>query len=86
MVHRHIHGVVVTINTSGSYDTGSGYLSRTYDSVYHDPKTGEQKQGRSEFTDEYSQVCEYTILEKRTVLSADGPDMEVAFSNIELLA
>ncbi|KPQ35241.1 MAG: Protein of unknown function (DUF3386) [Phormidesmis priestleyi Ana] len=85
MVHRHIHGVVVTINTFSSYDTGSGYLSHTYDSVYHDPKTGELKQGRSEFTDDYTQVGDYTILQKRTVTSADGPTMEISFSNIELL-
>ena len=85
MVHRHIHGVVVTINTGSSYDTGSGYLSRTYDSVYHDPKTGELKQGRSEFTDDYTKVGHYTILAKRTVTSADGPTMKVSFSNIELL-
>ncbi len=85
MVHRHMHGVVVTINTDSSYDTGSGYLSRTYDSVYHDPKTGELKQGRSEFTDDYTKVGEYTVLAKRTVTSADGPTMEIAFSNIELL-
>lgn len=85
MVHRHIHGVVVTIHTSSSYDTGSGYLSRTYDSVYHDPKTGEQKQGRSEFTDDYTQVGGYTILDKRTVNSADGPNVEITFSNIQLL-
>lgn len=85
MVHRHIHGIVVTINTFSSYDTGSGYLSQTYDSVYHDPKTGELKQGRSEFTDDYTQVGGYTILSKRTVTSEDGPDMEVSFSNIELL-
>ena len=86
MVHRHIHGVVVTINTYSSYDTGSGYLSRTYDSVYRDPKTGEQKQGLSKFVDEYTQVGGYTILEKRTVDSEDGPDMEISFSNIELLS
>lgn len=85
MVHRHIHGVVVTINTFSSYDTGSGYLSHTYDSVYHDPKTGELKQGRSEFTDDYTEVGGYTILSKRTVISADGPTMEVSFSNIELM-
>ncbi|MEO1391878.1 MAG: DUF3386 domain-containing protein [Cyanobacteria bacterium J06634_5] len=85
MVHRHIHGVVVTINTFSSYDTGSGYLSHTYDSVYHDPKTGELKQGRSEFTDDYTEVGGYTILSKRTVTSADGPTMEIAFSSIELM-
>jgi hypothetical protein len=27
LVHRHIHGVVVTINTASSHDTGAGYLS-----------------------------------------------------------
>lgn len=85
MVHRHIHGVVVTINTFSAYDTGSGYLSHTYDSVYHDPKTGELKQGRSEFTDDYAEVGDYTILKKRTVTSADGPTMEISFSNIELM-
>ncbi len=85
MVHRHIHGVVVTINTSSAYDTGSGYLSRTYDSVYHDPKTGEVKQARSEFTDDYTKVGGYTILAKRTVTSEDGPTMEIEFSNIKLL-
>ena len=85
MVHRHIHGVVVTINTFSSYDTGSGYLSHTYDSVYHDPKTGELKQGRSEFTDDYAEVGAYTILTKRTVTSADGPTMEISFSAIKLM-
>ncbi|MEL6603921.1 MAG: DUF3386 domain-containing protein [Cyanobacteria bacterium J06614_10] len=85
MVHRHIHGVVVTINTFSSYDTGSGYLSHTYDSVYHDPKTGELKQGRSEFTDDYTEVGGYTILAKRTVTSADSADMEITFSNSQLL-
>jgi hypothetical protein len=85
MVHRHIHGLVVTINTFSSYDTGSGYLSRTYDSVYHDGKTGELKQDRSEFTDDYTEVGGYTILAKRTVTSADGSVMEIAFSNIALL-
>ncbi|MGB7086045.1 MAG: DUF3386 domain-containing protein [Phormidesmis sp.] len=86
MVHRHIHGVVVTINTFSSYDTGSGYLSHTYDSVYHDPKTGELKQGRSEFTDDYTEVGGYTILSRRTVTSEDDPTMEISFSNIQLLS
>ena len=85
MVHRHIHGVVVTINTFSSYDTGSGYLSHTYDSVYHDPKTGEVKQGRSEFTDDYTEVGGYTILSKRTVTSVDGATTAIEFSNIQLM-
>lgn len=86
LVHRHIHGVVVTINTFSTHDTGAGYLSHTYDSVYHDPKTGEQKQGRSQFVDEYGQVGDYWVLTRRQVTAEDGPDMEFVFSNIELLS
>ena len=85
MVHRHIHGVVVTIHTFSAYDTGKGYLSETYDSIYHDPKTGEVKQGRSQFRDDYTQVGDYTILAKRTVTGEDGSITEISFSNIELL-
>ena len=85
LVHRHIHGVVVTINTFSSHDTGAGYLSHTYDSVYHDPKTGEQKKGRSEFTDEYDKVGDYFVLSRRAIASADEGDMEFNFSNIQLL-
>lgn len=85
LVHRHIHGVVVTINTFSTHDTGAGYLSHTYDSVYHDPKTGEQKQGRSEFTDEYDKVGDYFVLTRRAIASADEGNMEFLFSNIQLL-
>ena len=84
LVHRHIHGVVVTINTFSTHDTGDGYLSHTYDSVYHDPKTGEQKQGRSNFTDEYGKVGDYWVLTRRHVTAEDGPDLEFLFSNIQL--
>lgn len=84
LVHRHIHGVVVTINTFSTHDTGAGYLSHTYDSVYHDPKTGDQTKGKSVFTDEYSQFGDYFILTRRAVTSADEPDMEFLFSNIQL--
>ena len=86
LVHRHIHGVVVTINTFSTHDTGEGYLSHTYDSVYHDPKTGEQKQGRSEFTDEYKKVGDYFILTRRAIAADEGEDMESLFSTIQLLA
>lgn len=85
LVHRHIHGVVVTINTFSTHDTGAGYLSHTYDSVYHDPKTGEQTQGRSDFTDEYGKVGDYFVLTRRAIASADEGAMEFIFSNIQLL-
>ncbi len=89
MVHRHIHGVVVTINTFSSHDTGEGYLSHQYDSVYHDPTTGEQKGGRSEFVDEYEKVGDYFILSRRlidTTLDRGTSTSEFIFSNIQLLS
>jgi len=53
MVHRHIHGTVVTIFTESTTDTGSGYLSRTYTSRYSDPATGSPRGGTSTFTDTF---------------------------------
>lgn len=88
LVHRHIHGVVVTINTASSHDTGAGYLSHKYDSVYHDPKTGEQKGGRSEFEDNYTKVGDYFILSERVIRTEteSGPTVQTfTFSNIALL-
>ncbi|RUR77138.1 DUF3386 domain-containing protein [Chlorogloeopsis fritschii PCC 9212] len=88
LVHRHIHGVVVTINTFSTHDTGEGYLPHTYDSVYHDPKTGEQKGGRSEFVDEYEKVGDYFILNRREIRTETGAKpsiQEFTFSNIKLL-
>jgi hypothetical protein len=87
-VHRHIHGVVVTINTFSSHNTGEGYLSHRYDSVYHDPKTGEQKGGKSVFEDNYEKVGDYVILTQRIIRTeTDGKKsvQEFNFSNIKLL-
>jgi hypothetical protein len=88
LVHRHIHGVVVTINTFSSHNTGEGYLSHRYDSVYHDPQTGEQKGGRSEFVDDYEKVGNYVILSRRliqTETNGQHSSQEFIFSNIQLL-
>ncbi|TAE58230.1 MAG: DUF3386 domain-containing protein [Nostocales cyanobacterium] len=88
LVHRHIHGVVVTINTFSIHETGAGYLSHTYDSVYHDPKTGEKKGGRNEFTDEYEKVGDYYILNRRIIRTETEGNVaiqEFIFSNLELL-
>lgn len=87
MVHRHIHGVVITIHTHSSHDTGEGYLSHTYDSVYHDPETGAQKGGKSNFVDEYEKVGDYQILNRRLITTeGDKTDtQEFIFSNIQLL-
>lgn len=88
LVHRHIHGTVVTINTFDVQHTEAGYLSHTYDSVYHDPKTGEQKGGRSEFEDSYEKVGNYYILSRRIIRTeANGKTSvnDFVFSNIRLL-
>jgi hypothetical protein len=53
MVHRHIHGTVVTIFTESTTDTGRGYLSRSYTSQYADPATGAARGGLSRFTDTF---------------------------------
>lgn len=53
MVHRHIHGTVVTIFTESTTDTGSGYLSHTYTSQYADPASGAARGGKSTFTDTF---------------------------------
>jgi len=88
MVHRHIHGVVVTIHTFSSHDTGAGYLSHRYDSVYHDPQTGAQKGGLSTFEDNYESVGGYSILSHRHIETTtdDGPQVQdFVFSNIALM-
>jgi hypothetical protein len=88
LVHRHIHGVVVTINTFSIQETGAGYLANSYDSVYHDPKTGVQKGGRSEFTDEYEKVGNYYVLSRREIRTETEGNIsiqEFIFGNLELL-
>jgi hypothetical protein len=88
LVHRHIHGIVVTINTLSSHDTGEGYLSHRYDSVYADPATGEAKGGKTVFEDNYQKVGDFQLLSQRITEEAvaDGINKtEFNFSNMELL-
>jgi hypothetical protein len=88
LVHRHIHGVVVTINTFSVTETGEGYLSHTYDSVYHDPQTGEQRGNLSTFEDSYEKVGPFFILSRRlitTEVNGKPSTQEFLFSNIKLL-
>jgi len=72
MVHRHIHGTVVTIFTESTTDTGSGYLSRSYTSQYADPATGAAKGGISRFTDTFVPLTEVGpwVLSERVVETA----------------
>jgi hypothetical protein len=84
MVHRHIHGTVVTIFTESTTDTGCGYLSHTYTSRYSDPASGAPRGGINHFEDRFAPLGEGGpwVLVERTVLSQpvdDGPASEVRF-------
>ena len=75
MVHRHIHGTVVTIYTESTTDTGSGYLSRSYSSQYSDPTTAESKGGKSLFTDTFVPLTEsgpWVLSERVVATEAHG--------------
>jgi Protein of unknown function (DUF3386) len=88
-VHRHLHGVMVTIDTFSSHDTGEGYLSHRYDSVYADPETGVIKSEKIVFEDNYQKVGGFQLLSQRIIegVEADGQPSttEFSFSNFELL-
>lgn len=73
MVHRHIHGTVVTIHTESVTHTGSGYLSRTYSSQYSDPATGAPRGGVSQFTDTFVPLAEGGpwVLSERVIQTQD---------------
>ncbi|BBA79256.1 hypothetical protein RGRSB_0713 [cyanobacterium endosymbiont of Rhopalodia gibberula] len=88
-VYRHIHGIIVTINTFSSHNTGEGYLSHRYDSVYHDSETGELKGGTNNFEDNYEKVGRYYILASRIIQTKEQGQIKTEtfnFSNIQLLS
>jgi Protein of unknown function (DUF3386) len=88
-VHRHLHGIMVTIDTFSSHDTGEGYLSHRYDSIYADPETGEIKSEKIVFEDNYQKVGGFQLLSQRTIegVEADGQPSttEFSFTDFELL-
>ena len=90
MVHRHIHGTVVTIHTGSTTDTGSGYLSRNYTSQYSDPTSGEARGASSTFEDTFVPVGEQGswVLARRAIGSkdADGKDTLQVFEFNDLAA
>jgi hypothetical protein len=89
MVHRHIHGVVVTIHTASSHDTGAGYLSHRYDSIYADPKTGEAKGGKTLFTDNYTKSGDYFLISERILESDEDGQPAVTkfeFSDMQMMS
>ena len=92
MVHRHIHGTVVTIFTTAITDTGSGYLSHTYTSQYADPATGEARGGRSSFNDTFVPLTDSGpwVLQERVIETEAYGDQPAGsqtfrFENLEAL-
>ena len=85
MVHRHIHGTVVTIFTGSTTDTGAGYLSRTYTSSYSDPATGAVMGGTTSFTDIFVPlagqgpwVLSERLVKTEACIGADGDPREAS--------
>jgi len=87
MVHRHIHGTVVTIHTEEITETGSGYLSRRYSSRYSDPSNGEPKGPAQHFVDTFAPLGDGGpwVLQERVVSADDGSE-PVSFRFLELEA
>ena len=84
MVHRHIHGTVVTIFTQSTTNTGSGYLSHTYTSRYSDPLNGEPRGGINQFEDRFAPLGEDGpwVLVERIVRSESLDDATSAASEV----
>ena len=83
MVHRHIHGTVVTIFTESITETGQGYLSHTYSSQYSDPATGAPRGGKTHFEDTFQALTNKGpwVLTQRVVqgTDAEGKDSQQVF-------
>ena len=90
MVHRHIHGTVVTIHTGSTTDTGSGYLSHTYTSQYSDPDTGAARGAANQFEDRFAPLAGNGpwVLEQRVITSKDseGAESQQVFQFVDLVA
>ena len=90
MVHRHIHGTVVTIHTGSTTDTGSGYLSHTYTSQYSDPDTGAARGSANQFEDSFAPLAGNGpwVLEQRVITSKDseGAESQQVFQFVDLVA
>lgn len=86
MVHRHIHGTVVTINVLSTFDTGKGYLPMDYESFYSKPNQPDSVSPIQNHHDEYAAFGDYFILTSREVSSDDpSASQEFKLTNISLL-
>jgi hypothetical protein len=92
MVHRHIHGTVVTIYTDSVTHTGEGYLSHTYSSRYADPVSGEPRGGLNRFTDRFAPlgdggpwVLVSRVIHTEAEDGGEGDTQEFRFEELEPL-
>lgn len=72
LVHRHIHGTVVTINVLSTFNTGEGYLPVDYESFYTKPNANEPDSPKQYHHDEYARFGNYFILTFRHISQADN--------------
>ena len=85
MVHRHIHGQVVTIHTEAITETGAGYLSRHYRSRYSDPRSGEPLGPEQHFSDIFAPLTtgHWTLHER--LICCDGDEQIFRFLELKPL-
>ncbi len=85
MVHRHIHGQVVTIHTEAVTETGAGYLSRHYRSRYGDPRSGEPLGPEQQFSDTFAPLAtgHWTLRER--LIRSGGDEQIFRFLELEPL-
>jgi hypothetical protein len=86
MVHRHIHGMVVTIHTLTYEVTPLGYLPVLYESTYSNPSTGTTQSEKTIHQDHYIQVGGYYILSDRSLRYTDStqPYSHLLLSHVRL--
>lgn len=86
MVHRHIHGQVVTIHTEAITETGAGYLSRHYRSRYSDPRSGEPLGPEQQFSDIFEPLTtgHWTLRER--LIRCGGDEQMFRFLELEPLS
>jgi len=85
MVHRHIHGQVVTIHTDAVTETGAGYLSGHYRSRYSDPRSGEFLGPEQQFSDTFAPLSSghWTLQER--LIRCDGNEQIFRFLDLDPL-
>ena len=76
MVHRHIHGSLITIYTEEVINTGKGYLSKRYSSQYINVKTHKPLKPKNFFEDQFVPLFDEGpwVLSKRVVKEETKPD------------